>query len=425
MNYRTGPISTSLLEMSKMLDRRFKEMNALSRVTSHINSGVLLGEALDHVYDTFHQILPYDRLSLATIDESGERAHSAWVRAEKEPLFLKPGYSAPLESSSLATILKERSPRIINNLESYFKDHPESESSRLAIRDGIRSSLTCPLIVAKKPIGFLFFSSSKPHTYENAHIDLFLQLSGELSLLIEKTRLYQQLVELNKIKHQFIGMAVHDMRSPLTALRGYSKLLIEGTLGPLSPPQHDVVERIQRGVAHMIQILDELLDVSSIEAGHLDLKKEEVNLEDLLREIQAANQIIAKGKDIKLQMDIDYPLPYLTIDPNRIKEAFDNLINNAIKYSYPGSTVVIRANWTGQEVVFSIVDEGQGILKEDLPKLFKPFGKTSAHPTGGEPSTGLGLVIVKKIIDGHGGKIWVKSDAGRGSVFSFSLPAKS
>jgi hypothetical protein len=134
------------------------------------------------------------------------------------------------------------------------------------------------------------------------------------------------------------------------------------------------------------------------------------------------NRVLASNKDIEIQTAIDGPLPKMRLDPDKIEQVLNNLISNAIKYSHPNSTITVQLTREDTHVLLSVQDEGQGIPAEDIDKLFKPFQRTSVQSTAGEKSTGLGLVIVKRIVKGHGGKIWVESEVGEGSTFFVSLP---
>jgi signal transduction histidine kinase len=165
--------------------------------------------------------------------------------------------------------------------------------------------------------------------------------------------------------------------------------------------------------------------MSAIEAGHLELYLREVDLAAYLHEAQAANVMLAKAKEMELALDLAPDLPVVTMDPERVNQIVNNLITNAIKYSFPHTVVTLRARAMGGEVAISVQDQGQGIPADEVGKLFTDFGRTSVRPTGGEKSVGLGLAIVKRMVEAHGGRIWVESQVGAGSTFAFTLPLGS
>jgi signal transduction histidine kinase len=171
----------------------------------------------------------------------------------------------------------------------------------------------------------------------------------------------------------------------------------------------------------MLNLINDLLDVSAIESGKLELHKEPTDLNQLLRSLHESNRLLAKTKSIDLKMETEPDLPMVTMDPNRIGQVVNNLVSNAIKFSYPNSEILLRVRRTEKEITVEVTDHGQGIPREEISKIFADFAKTSVRATGGEKSTGLGLAIVKRLVQAHGGRVWVESEVGKGSTFSFSL----
>ena len=421
-NDEVGALGQALVDLGRALERRFDELQALNTVTERINAGFVLDEVVSQIYDSFRSLIPFDRIGLALIEEGGQSVVTRWARSDGTDLKLGKGYSAPLRGSSLGRIIETREPRILNDLTAYLSEHPESESTALIVSEGIRSSLTCPLVALGKPVGFLFFSSRETNRYRDVHVDLFEQIAGQLSVIIEKGRLYQQLIELNALKDRFLGMAVHDLRNPLSVVRGYLALLEQGVVGPVTQEQRELLERALRACGMMSTLVDDLLDVSAIESGHLTLETTALDVEAILRVRLESDRLLASRKHIAVDIDIAPNLPLVRMDPVRIHQVVDNLVSNAIKFSKPGSRVTISAQRVGDAVHVRVTDEGPGIPAAEQPRLFAAFGRTSVRPTDGEPSTGLGLAIVRRVIEAHGGHTWVDSTIGSGSTFSFSLP---
>ena len=231
-----------------------------------------------------------------------------------------------------------------------------------------------------------------------------------------------QLEELNELKNKFLGIAAHDLRNPIDIFRGYLTILLKGTVGKMSQPQEDILKNMNRVNDNMLNLINDLLDVNTIESGKLELKKEKVDLNQYLQQIYEENALLAKAKSMSLKLNLELSLIEISLDRNRIGQVVNNLINNAIKYSYPETEIILSAKRKDNEVVISVTDQGQGIPTEERSKLFSDFGKTSVRPTAGEKSTGLGLAIVKRMVEAHKGRIWVESEVGKGSTFYFSLP---
>ncbi len=404
------------------MEHQFEQLQALAQVTERINAGLILDEVLNLVFETFRPLIPYDRIGFALLTEGGKTLTARWARSDAPVLQIKGGYSAAMAGSSLQRIIETDQPRILNDLPAYLADHPASESTQLIVAEGMRSSLTCPLIALGRPIGFMFFSSMRRNTYADAHVELFQQIAGQLAAIVEKSRLYQQLIELNQLKNKFLGIAAHDLRNPIGVVKGYLELFLDGDLGEINSHQREFVEVMDGACDRMLTLINDLLDYSAIEAGRLDIRPQPVALGPYLHECYRSNDVLAHAKGIELRLDLPPDLPVVPLDPERINQVLNNLITNAIKFSFPQTTITVRAGVTGAEVIIAVQDQGQGIPAEELPKMFTEFGKTSVRPTAGEKSTGLGLAIVRRMVEAHGGRIWIESQVGVGSTFTFTLP---
>jgi len=227
---------------------------------------------------------------------------------------------------------------------------------------------------------------------------------------------------LNEQKNRLLGMAAHDLRNPLGVILAYSDFLETEASAVLDPDQRDFVSTIKSTSEFMLNLINDLLDVSTIESGRLHLDLAQADLNELVRHNVSRNRVLAQQKHIELDFEDTEKLPPLTLDRGKIEQVLNNLIGNAVKYSHPDTRIAVRIARDETQVTVSVADQGQGIPEEDLPKLFKAFGKTSVQATAGEQSTGLGLAIVRKIVEGHGGIMSVQSCVGKGSTFSFTLP---
>ena len=186
-----------LVELGRDLESTFEEAGRLAQTHQDVSAPVILDELMDSVFDSFRPTIPYDRIGLALLDEKGASIRTRWVRSDLPEIKLEAGYSESLLGSSLQGVLDSNEPRMLNDLAAHLKQSPRSRSTRLLVDEGMRSSLTCPLVMKEKPVGIIFFSSSKTKTYTQEHCDLVQQGSGRLTRLVEKSRLYENLVELN------------------------------------------------------------------------------------------------------------------------------------------------------------------------------------------------------------------------------------
>lgn len=238
-------------------------------------------------------------------------------------------------------------------------------------------------------------------------------------LLLRKTQL--DLRNLNFQKNRFLGMAAHDLRNPLGAVRGYAEYMMEDADDISRDERDSMLRDIHASCNEMLFIVNDLLDVSAIETGHLDLRKTNFDLAELIAERVRAFRFSAARKNIGIRVNAQ-GTP-LDADRNRIAQVLDNLLSNAIKFSPPDLDVEVTAKRLGKWVELSVRDHGPGITADDRMKMFKDFQTLSAQPTGNEKSTGLGLVIVKKVVEAHAGKITVTSGSVGGAEFMVRLPS--
>ncbi|MEO5365573.1 MAG: hybrid sensor histidine kinase/response regulator [Magnetococcus sp. WYHC-3] len=229
----------------------------------------------------------------------------------------------------------------------------------------------------------------------------------------------RHLRELNDQKNHLLGMAAHDLRNPVNTIRGFSEILLQEEL--TADERREFLQIIHRLSHSMLTLINDLLDVTIIESGRLDLRLSPGDLGDLLADRLPPHVIAAHGKGIRLHSEVNEHLaiPY---DANRMGQVLDNLVGNAIKFSPPGTTVTVTVGRVPSGMVLEVRDQGPGLTEEDRTRLFGTFQRLSAQPTGGETSSGLGLAIAKRIVDAHGGRITEEGQLGSGAVFRVFLP---
>lgn len=234
----------------------------------------------------------------------------------------------------------------------------------------------------------------------------------------------RELDELNKLKNQFLGIAAHDLRNPLGVIMGYSEFLLEEEEEIPKEDQNQMLKSIMESSEFMLRLLNELLDISAIESGNLTLDLVKSDLVKLVKKNVELNNVIAHKKNISIHLNQTDHLPEILFDMGKIEQVLNNLISNAVKFSPPGTEVNVSISKSDAYLTVAVADQGPGIPEAEREKLFNPFQKTSIKSTAGEKSTGLGLSIVRNLILGHKGKIWVESEEGAGSTFYFTIPLK-
>jgi signal transduction histidine kinase len=431
-----GRLGGAVHDLARSLETRRREAQKLEHITAHINAGLLLDDVLDNVFQDFREVIPYERIGLALLEDDRQAVRSRWEKSDLPAVKLHRNFAQPLAGSSLQTILETGQPRILNDLPVYLAAKPSSEATRLIVAEGLASSLTCPLVANSAPIGFIFFSSASVGTYEAAHIDTFQHIAERLSVIVEKGRLVSEIAaqkaaieqrnaelrRLNDLKNAFLGIAAHDLRSPLSLIQMSAEMLIDHDAQLSAAQSAKLIRDIVRHAEHMLTLLNDLLDMAQIESGNLNLKEQLIDLDDFLGEAVKWHTAMAAPKGTRLEL-LQVPAPGEALaDPLRLRQVIDNLVSNAVKYSPPGSTVHVAAQRSDSGWRVTVSDEGPGLTPADRPRLFQDFARLSARPTGGEKSVGLGLAIVRRIVDAHGGQVGADSEPGHGATFWFTLP---
>ena len=229
------------------------------------------------------------------------------------------------------------------------------------------------------------------------------------------------LKEVDRIRTEFVNTVSHDLRSPLTSVIGYAELVDRA--GPLNENQHDFLRRIQESIQHITSLINDLLDLGSIEAG-MDTRREFVQLEGILRYTIEMLQGQIKSKNLNVHIEVAPALPALRTNPIRLRQVLDNVIGNAIKYSYANGEIHISIHFEENQIILRVTDQGPGIPTADQPHIFDKFYRGTNIDSDVEGS-GLGLAIVKNIVENHQGRIWVESTVGKGSSFFIVLPVVS
>ena len=279
------------------------------------------------------------------------------------------------------------------------------------------------------PVVFLTASNEMEHLvqgFEAGAVDYVTKPFNPPELLarvrthLELKHARQRLREMNDEKNEFMGIAAHDLRSPLNAVKGYSEMILEDPA--LGGENATLAQRIHEAATRMAEMVQNLLDANRIERGEMKLNLATTDLCPVLAAVVEAQRPGAVAKQQMLHLQSESPPVNALVDPGVMAQIVENLVSNAVKYSPPGKNIFVRLKQEAQAVRIEVQDEGPGLSAEDQKKLFGKFARLSAKPTGGEHSTGLGLSIVKKMVEAMNGKVWCESEPGQGATFIVALP---
>jgi CheY-like chemotaxis protein len=231
----------------------------------------------------------------------------------------------------------------------------------------------------------------------------------------------ERLREVDRLKSQFLANMSHELRTPLNSIIGFSRVVLKGIDGPVTDRQREDLEAIHNSGQHLLGLINDILDVSKIEAGKMELDFEPVNLREVVKGVMSTAIALVKDKPIELQQSVPDDLPPITADERRVRQVLLNLLSNASKFTQAGF-IRVEARVVGDEVVLSVADSGPGIPKEQQDSIFEPFTQVDGSSTRDHGGTGLGLTISHSFVQLHGGRMWLESGRGEGSTFYFALP---
>jgi signal transduction histidine kinase len=291
-----------------------------------------------------------------------------------------------------------------------------------------RAVLAVPLVREGVPIGVLGLTRSQPQAFTNKQIDLMTTFADQAVIAIENVRLFDEIQDKSRQlevashhKSQFLANMSHELRTPLNAILGYSELILDSIYGEPPEKMRAVLERLQTNGKHLLNLINDVLDLSKIEAGQLTLDLGGYSLTDVVYNVVTAVEPLVTAKALTLSADVSKDLPTGRGDGRRLAQVLLNLVGNAIKFTDQGQ-VTIKANASDGEFTVAVCDTGPGISLSDQAKLFQEFQQADNSITRQKGGTGLGLAISKRIIEMHGGRIRVDSELGKGSTFTFTLP---
>jgi signal transduction histidine kinase len=228
--------------------------------------------------------------------------------------------------------------------------------------------------------------------------------------------------EIERAKNDIISIVAHELRTPMTSIKGYTDLMLQGAMGLLTEGQQHFLSIVKSNVDRLSRLVSDLLDITRIEAGSIELELVPMQLAEIVPEVCESVAEAVEERDLTLNVDVTTPIPTVRADRNRIIQVLVNLLSNAYRYTPPGGSIQVSVRPLEDTVLVQIADTGIGIAKEDQKKIFERFYRVEHDLVKKESGTGLGLSIVKSLVELHGGRLWLESELGRGSTFSFALP---
>lgn len=415
-------LEDALLRTALGVERLFKMMQSLSALAERIARGSSLHETLDTAYAGLRTFIPFDRLGVALLESGGDVARCIYARSETVKLKLRVGYAEPLAGSSLLHVLSGGVPRVISDLQAYAVEHPKSRSTRLMLAEGLRSSLTCPLAVGGRPSGFVFFSSTEPDRYRDAHVQTFQLIAGQFAALLEKALLYEALAVRTEEREWRIAEMLHKLEQPFGTMRTSLQHLASEGLGKEDARHREVYNRLIGSLAQVSAVVSNLASLENAGPPDDSLATRPVDLAEVLNAAVMKHFETAERRNIRFSRVLPSSLPTVQGDPALLSQVFDRLVGCSVESSHPGTDISLCVREREGFVDVTLIDEGLGLSDQEIRAMLNPFGPSlvgSAEPDA------MTLPRIKEVVRRHGGTARLETRIGVGTRFTVSLPVGS
>ena len=421
------------------LTTSLKRLSNLYNAGKAINSSLDIGKVLMAILKLSANELKYNYTTIAMVKNG-----RLYIKAA---IGLKPseikGYSAKVGDGVVGHVAKTGKPLIINDVSKcpyyiYVIKHSK-----------IWSELAVPIKYGNKVIGVFNIESNKLDAFDQNDVTFASALAEQAALAIKNAELFEkvrdfnkvlkkriematrslkdansELMQLNRVKSDFVSTVSHELRTPLTSIKGYVSIVLDGDVGPINEQQKEFLRIVNKENDRLTNLISDLLDIQKIESGKMPFNFKDFRLEDFLKSYSKELDKMARDNNATIAITVAGNVPLLRADEDKIKQVFTNLVSNALKFSQPKPEIKIKVLNERDYVQVDITDNGIGIGKNDIPKLFQKFYQVDSQSNRKVGGTGLGLSICRHIIETHGGEIGVHSTLGKGSTFSFTLPKR-
>ena len=410
-------------EAEQVLKRQNDYMTAAAEVgrlvTSTLDMDILFRRAVNLLCEHFG----YYHASIFINEEAGLNSVVRESTGEAGRQMKERQHSLEVGSKSVVgTATGTGEPFIVNDV----RNNPNHRPNPLLPET--RAEAAIPLKIGRRIIGALDLQATQVDAFTDEDVAVLQILADQFATAIDNARSYKlaqdaftEMRELDKLKSQFLANMSHELRTPLNSIIGFSRVILKGIDGPVTDLQHQDLTAIYNSGQHLLGLINDILDLSKIEAGKMELTFDEVDIAKLIKSVMSTVIGLIKDKPVRLVEEIEEEIPIVKADSMRVRQVLINLFSNAAKFTDEG-TITVKAEREDNFVRISITDSGPGISKEDQEKLFKAFSQVDASATRASGGTGLGLSICRELVHMHGGKIDVDSNLGKGSTFFFTLP---
>jgi signal transduction histidine kinase/HAMP domain-containing protein len=319
-------------------------------------------------------------------------------------------------------VFREKVPTLSADVQTDERNQGKALASARQSSD--RSAAVAPLLIEDKVIGTLtVINNQEARRFRLDDLNLVTMLAGQAAIAIQNAQLYEAAQEADHLKSAFLASMSHELRTPLNSIIGFTGIILQGLAGPLNPEQEKQLNMVRDSSRHLLNLINDVLDISKIEAGQLEIVSEPLDVQEAVEKVVRTMIPLAEKKGLELVAEVSPAVGQITSDRRRVEQILINLVNNAIKFTDQGE-VRVECEISGDWLVTRVVDTGIGIKHEDMGKLFEAFRQIDTGVARRHEGTGLGLSICRRLTEMLGGEIWAESEWGMGSTFTFTLPIR-
>jgi signal transduction histidine kinase/CheY-like chemotaxis protein len=409
------------------LKKRNRELLVLRKISETILGSLDLKIVIEQILEQAMLSGSFDLGNIRLIDSSGDALEVAVARGYRDPNNVLS--HRRLSRTTEAAQSSHFSGRVFE--QPCIEEHVQACSGLRTMRkEGVESFVQVPVCAEGKVLGIIQLASHTPRRFNNEEVRLLETIGNQMGIAIQRAQLYEEtrrqaseLEKANKLQADFTAMIAHDLRSPLMNIAGVAEVMSGGMFGDVNEEQKKWLERIQANSRTLADLVSDFLDFSKLESGYVEVRKERVDLSELIQKSIENFRLLAREKGISISDAVGRSVPAVYVDPRRVDQVLSNLINNAIKFAEEEGEMEVGAVLADpSQVKVWVRDNGVGIPADEIGQLFQKYRQGAKAKCSSRQGTGLGLVICKMIVEAHGGKIWVESQPGHGSTFFFSLP---
>jgi signal transduction histidine kinase/putative methionine-R-sulfoxide reductase with GAF domain len=417
-----------LRQRTNELSRSVGELKTLGEVSQAVNSTLDFETVLETIVTKAVQLSSTDAGAIYVFDPRRHEFHLRSTYGMDEDLIVALRQQrVGLDDPNLAVSMSRGEPIHVADL----REQAPSALNQIILRAGFRARLAAPLLHSGGVVGMLVVRRRSPGAFAPTTVNLMKTFAAQSVLAIQNARLFHEIEDkshqieaASKHKSQFLANMSHELRTPLNAILGYTELILDNIYGEAPEKMRSVLDRVQANGKHLLGLINDVLDLSKIEAGQLTLSLTEYSLAELVRSVHVAVEPLASQKNLTLTTEIAKDLPTGYGDERRLAQVLLNLVGNAIKFTEVGEVAITASRSNGSFSV-AVRDSGPGVDPAHQTKIFEEFQQVDNTSTRQKGGSGLGLAISKRIIEMHGGRIIVDSILGKGATFTIKLPIKT